>query len=1239
MSCPRRRLGRAAVTIGLASLVSLLSVPAATWAGPPVQQPVQRPGAATPKGEPPPSAGPELLDPRAPAPPALMGGSSGAPRLPDGSQAPLVMPPQTETWKPPATDLYDPENPPDPETVDPEAWRPPPGVPGSGLPRDPGAARASELGAPLPLRPRDEKEAAALGELEQIAARYRSVNDETRETLALLMVLEGEAGKKALQARYDRSIDIHMARARSLRAKAIARYREFLELHPNDPAWTPEIEFRLAELHFEAANERLRAKEEAWEKEIAAIEEQAANRKEGEPEPELPPSPKVDYSASVDLFRDVAQNYPRYSHNDAARYMMGLLLYEQEQFDAGRQALLSLTCSDRFAVPDADGANVTPSYSLRQSDYEGCEPVQPDSRFLTEAWLRVGEIHYDVDELGPALQAYTEAARDKDSRFYNAALIRLAWTLYLRREFATAVERFDEFIRFADEVKGTDRGQGAAEYRDEAIRYLAKCYVEEDWDLDGAPDRVRGIKRLDRDYKPRWNEPHVPEIYAALGEVWAEMDDLDYAVNLWEQTLRRWPNAARAPKLQMRLYEAYNQLQEKDKARAARDALATNYLRGTPWFYANESNTEALAEAMALAEDALVAVAVDHHERAQALRSAGDPAARREYDIAARAYAAYLERFPNTESSYEYRFQYADALYYSERYVESASEFMAVRDSNIDNRLQADASESTVAALEAYLDAEEKAGRFVMPEMPKQGAEGPFDAQPLPPVIEALQEAYDRDAGIRNDSKDTPKMRFKAAALSQRYYNFDEAETRFVAILDQHCDDNVAVNAGYAIIDAHVVQGDLEGTREWTEKLAGYGCGTGEEAAKFAGELKTIGNAVRFQEATLLMEAGEFEAAADRYVALVDEAPNDPNADRALNNAAVAYEKIGRFASATETYRRIYTDYVKSEFADDALLRTGLNHARFFEFEEAVQSYLRLAEDSAFDESEYRETALKNAASLLDGLQEYKRSAELYRKYADKVEGDEERAEALFTAAKVLGKTKDHKRTIAAYKEYLRSYEGVPSQAKNVVEAWLRIGVAEAALGKRSAAETAYRQAVGIFASSGQKSASDAADLASEAQFRLAEYSLQDVLAVKLTGTGRRFEKQAKSLFDKVVVAAAEYDAVFPYRRIEWVLAAMYRRGYAFETVAQKVRAAPVPKGLKQGSESYYAYKELVDQQMSAFENKAVMLYEETVKRSAEFRISNEWTQRARERLNVYKPEEYPLLRPAAVGLEVEDRR
>ena len=101
----------------------------------------------------------------------------------------------------------------------------------------------------------------------------------------------------------------------------------------------------------------------------------------------------------------------------------------------------------------------------------------------------------------------------------------------------------------------------------------------------------------------------------------------------------------------------------------------------------------------------------------------------------------------------------------------------------------------------------------------------------------------------------------------------------------------------------------------------------------------------------------------------------------------------------------------------------------------------------------------------------------------------------------------------------------------------------------------------------------------------------------------------------------------------------MYRRGYAFETVATRVRNAPVPKQLKEYSEAWFAYKDIVANEMQRFEDKAVSLYEETVKRSAQYKISTEWTRRAKERLNVYKPDEYPLLRDPALALELEDRR
>lgn len=1126
------------------------------------------------------------------------------------------------------------------------------GEPGSGVARVvEGGGDPNRLQAPLPRRPRSEDEAVAIEDLEEIFKRFDAAASATEDTLVDQLIIEAEKGRAELEKGYDSQIKEHRAQARVLRSKAITRYEDFLKLHPNDAAWTPEIMFRLAELHFESSLERYQRQEDAWQTQLMALEERRQNGEEKVPDP--PASPTVDYKRSIELLSEVVTRFPDYSLNDAALYRMGVLLYESEDFEPSRQAFLALACSNRYAVPAADFSNIVPSTSFRDGDYEGCAPLRQESQFTAESWLRVGELHYDVDEFDPALEAFTQALGKPGSSLYALSMIRIALTLYLKRDFAGSIARLDEYILYLDSYKGTPEYDEIPNYRDEAIKWMAKTYNEDDWDGNGRRDRPAGLKRLERDYAERKAEPHVPELYAAYADLLAYETEFQGAIEIYELALDRWPLAAAAPEIQFKVMASWKLLREDRKVTEARDKLATNYLRGTSWYYANEADPDAIEKAFKLAEDALVATAVDHQARAQELRSEGrDEEAKVEYEIAARAYAAYLERFPNTQSSYEYRFNFADSLYYSDQFLDAAKQFAVVRDSNLDNRLQADAAEGVMSSLENYAELQEAEGKYTLPDMPKDPDAGPYEPQEIPPLARALQDAYDRYSELVPDAEDAATVMYKSGEISQRHNQFAEARTRFQRVVDRHCGEDVAINAGYAMIDGYTVQGDLANVSKTIEMLEGKACGTGDAKNEFAGKLRSIGNAVIFQEATLLFEAGEFEAAADRYVALVNEAPDDPNADNALNNAAVAYENIGRFESATKTYERIYTTYKPcdspklkegdkcSEFADEALLRTGFNHARFFEFEEAVQSYLVLATDGNYSNSEYRLLAMRNAAGLQDNLQNYEKSAKLYYQVADKSGSTEEKAEAYYNAATVLEKAGNDSKTIAAYKKYLKAFAGAEGQAVREVEAHLRLGKLYRDNKKRKDSIRELEAAISIFDARGLQKGTPEAALPAEAQFILAEYQLEGALKLKLKSTsGKALEKEAKKLFEALVAVTTEYDKVFSYRSFDWVLAAMYRRGYAFETIASKVIDAPVPKQLRKGSEAYYAYKITIAEQMEPFIQKAILLYEECVKRSKEFRVNNAWTSRALERLNVYKADEYPLLRDPALTLELEDRR
>jgi TolA-binding protein len=354
----------------------------------------------------------------------------------------------------------------------------------------------------------------------------------------------------------------------------------------------------------------------------------------------------------------------------------------------------------------------------------------------------------------------------------------------------------------------------------------------------------------------------------------------------------------------------------------------------------------------------------------------------------------------------------------------------------------------------------------------------------------------------------------------------------------------------------------------------------------------------------------------------------------------VSYENIGRFSSASQTYKRIYSDYPDSDFADDALLRTGFNHSRFFEYEEAVASYKILAEEERYKDSEHRTTALKNSAQLLDSLQEYDRSSEMYKKFAEKSEDKNEAAEARFKAAEVLGKTDDHRKTIAAYQTYLNAHSGDTTEAERVVQAHLRIGQQYAALGNENKAEEYYRATVAAFETRGLKPASDAAAAPSEAQFLLANKTLDRVKQTKLKSTqSKALERESKALIDAVISASAEFNKVQDYKVVEWALAATFSKGKALEEAAINFNDAPVPKKLKQYSEPWFAYKDIVGQAAQVAEGKALAEYEATLKLAKHYNVENEWTRAARERLNIYKPDEYPLLRQPALDLEVQDLR
>jgi hypothetical protein len=146
--------------------------------------------------------------------------------------------------------------------------------------------------------------------------------------------------------------------------------------------------------------------------------------------------------------------------------------------------------------------------------------------------------------------------------------------------------------------------------------------------------------------------------------------------------------------------------------------------------------------------------------------------------------------------------------------------------------------------------------------------------------------------------------------------------------------------------------------------------------------LSTIHVDTRFPRGRPGLRGRRIRTSSGLYIAVVDENPAHEDADKALNNAAVAYEHLQRFVSAKAVWQRIVDEYPQSKFLDDFLFRMAVCQMKSFDFDGAVTTFLRLADDRRFVHSQYHADAICNAAVLLQGLHSYRRAALLFERYA-----------------------------------------------------------------------------------------------------------------------------------------------------------------------------------------------------------------------------------------------------------------
>ncbi len=1063
------------------------------------------------------------------------------------------------------------------------AGAPPSPLSGNGVAQDPGYTA---------------EEKAELDALSEVVQSFEESAKEYREATRQLIEKKYKERRDMLYQSYERKIVKLEAEQRQRRDEAIARFESFIGKYPEEERYTPDAMFRLAELYFERSYEDYYQAHKTFEDALAAW-----TPKSGAAEPV---EPVFHYEPTIAIMERLITEFPDYRLVDGAYYLLGYCLGEQGEEERAVDVYHELVAKS------------------------------PNSRFAAEVWMRIGEFYFNTNELDLALDAYTKVLPFADSPFYDKALYKLAWTHYRLADperapehFQLAVDTFVKLLDFNEKSKAAGEDKGG-DLRNESIQYVAISYADEQW---GGTDKLIGY--LDG----KGDVPYARDLIVALGDVYFDQTRFADAVRAYRIAQERYPNDSEAPVVQDKIVQALERSRDFEGAAVERNLLTQNYSEGSTWFEKNLGNPDALAKANELTEKALYSAAVFHHRQAQIHREAGKvELAKAEYGKAATAYGAYLKRFPHDRQLYELTFYHAECLYYSLQFEDAAREYKKVRDSTEDNKFLEDAAFSLILSYENAVKVAEATGKLQPVPVKKSSERPPGEAptpKPIPEIKLAAVEAADVYARLRPDSERVPKVLYKAAEVFYVYDHFDEARRRFRELIAHYPQGELAEFATNLIIESYLVEQNYAAVESFArEQLAASGA---QQNKKFSTELVKFKAGAMFKIAEQLEEQGEHEKAAELYLKLLDENPDNQFGDSALNNAAVAYEKAKRYDSASKLYERLVQRYPKSPLADGALFRVGLNAERFFDFDKATATYMRLVE--RYPKSERRADAIFNAALSLENTQEYERAARMYLRYCDLFRDREDAPNVCFRAGLVYEKMGEPRRVVSTYEGFVKKYKKQSAHADRVLEAYLKMAQAYDKLGGEREAQKYYALTVHEYQ---KRPDSKSAPYAAQAQFQLVERDFAKFHALRISGNSKEQKRALTKKAEELKKVEAKYQAILGFKQFEWTLASLFRIGQLYQDFADSLVGAPCPQDVRRAARKIGAtaaevcdeYSVILEERAVAVEDKAVAAYETTINKAREFQVANIWTKKTLVALNKLRPHSWPLQKEAKFQLD-----
>ncbi|MEM1025048.1 MAG: tetratricopeptide repeat protein [Myxococcota bacterium] len=762
---------------------------------------------------------------------------------------------------------------------------------------------------------------------------------------------------------FRRSVEVQVEEKREEQIRGLQR---LLELDP-DPDELPDIRFRLAELYFEKSRffffRAQEARDDGMRTEVPSEKEAAVLRQK-----EFEAKQAEWTQQSLQAYQGLRREFPRYIRMPEVLFALG-----QAYWNLNRQQ---------------DSVNV----------YAELIRNHVDSPLVSEAWLAFGEFYFNEADVNKALASYQKAAEDKRSRVYGFALYKQGWCHYNMADWGAALKKFRAtviYAQLATELSGENKIALGREAQGDFVRTYAHI---------GSADRAEPVfAELLGENSCATGRCLV--MLEALANIWQTDGNFEESAALFRKLIAHEPDSPKNALRQSKIVDLVSRGGSKRRTVAESKKLVA-LVRGVE---AAGAEASVLEEARLLSENTLRRMAQIWNKEARKTRSS------RTRGYALEMYEDYMSLFAESKFAYEMRFQLADLYFKVERFDEAAKAYRATVLDQPEGKYVVQAATDNILAIEEHL-------RDLQLKAPSDSTE-PVE---LPPAQLRLVEACDRYLELVPAEKadQLVAVKFKAAKAFYDYNRFDEALPRFQELVSKHPDSEQAAASANLVVDVHNLKED------WAE-LYGASAAFLDESALVAKrprlrkDLQKYAQFAKFKlvsrvEASVKAGTAQPSDVARAYEDFHQEFPASENADKALFNASVAWDKSGDRTRADELREQLLSEYPDSPLRADVAHYLAKQHQERTEYQEAAQAYAAFAD--AYPKDERARDALFDAAVFHAGTGRVREAERLRRVYLSRygrTEGGESESAAIHWAmAADLERANELSRAAARYADF-----------------------------------------------------------------------------------------------------------------------------------------------------------------------------------------------------------------------------